>query len=232
MKILAIDTSTEACSAALNIDNQIIVEFEIAPRRHSELILKQCDKLLAEADLRINQLDAISFGRGPGSFTGLRIAAGVTQGIAFASDLPVIGISTLAAQAQKICLLHPEHLYFSAIDARMNEIYWGIYQLGNNQLVTTHSNEAINKASEIDYNQVEPLIGVGSAWNQYQSDLEITLNSSKINHLYPNILPSAEEIALLAAYKLQCGEVLTAEKAIPIYLRNDVAKKSTKRVNP
>lgn len=231
MKILAIDTSTEACSAALNIDKQITVQFQIAPQGHSELILKQCDKLLAEAGLIPNQLDAIAFGRGPGSFTGLRIAAGVTQGIAFATDLPVIGVSTLAAQAQKASLIHPGHAYFSAIDARMKEIYWGVYQLGDDNLVTLVDVEAINKPTDIHYNRSDTLIGVGSAWKAYRPELELALKTSKIKHIYPDILPSAEEIALLAAYKLQCGEVLAAEKAIPVYLRNNVAKKSTKQLN-
>ena len=232
MKILAIDTSTAACSAALNIDNQIVVHFKIAPQGHSELILEQCNELLAKAELIPNQLDAIAFGRGPGSFTGLRIAAGVTQGIAFATDLPVIGVSTLAAQAQKICLSHPDHLYFSAIDARMKEIYWGVYQLGDNQLVELQGDEAINRPSDIDYHKADTVIGVGSAWKEYPSDLEIALKSSKISHIYPEILPSAEEIALLAAYKLQHGDVLDAEKAIPVYLRNDVAKKAIKQPSP
>jgi len=232
MKILAIDTSTSACSAALNIDNEIVVQFKIAPQGHSELILEQCNELLAKAELVPNQLDAIAFGRGPGSFTGLRIAAGVTQGIAFAANIPVISISTLAAQAQKICSSHPDHLYFSAIDARMKEIYWGIYQLGNNQLVELLDNEAINKPAEIDYHEANSVIGVGSAWKEYPSDLEIALKSCKINQIYPEILPSAEEIALLAADKLQRGDVLDAEKAIPVYLRNDVAKKAIKQSSP
>lgn len=229
MKILAIDTSTEACSAALNIDNQIITQFEIAPQGHSELILEQCDKLLAKANLIPSQLDAIAFGRGPGSFTGLRIAAGVTQGIAFAADLPVIGISTLAAQAQKVSSSHPDQQYFSAIDARMKEIYWGIYQLGDNQLVELRGIENISGPSEITFHDTDSVIGVGSAWKEYSSEMEIALKSSKIKHIYPKILPSAEEIALLAAYRLQRGEVLEANKAIPVYLRNNVAKKAIKQ---
>ena len=231
MKILAIDTSTEACSAALKIDDEIQLQFEIAPQQHSRLILEQCDKLLAEAGLKPSQLDLVAFGQGPGSFTGLRIAAGVTQGIAFASDLPVAGISTLAAQAQKICTLHPDDFYFSTIDARMKEIYWGLYKMTNNGLVELQNEEAVSSALEIKPIQIESLIGIGSGWKEYQPELESAFKFNKIKHLYPNNLPSAEEIALLAADKLERGHILNAEKAIPVYLRNDVAKKSQKTVN-
>ena len=232
MKILAIETSTEACSAALNIDNEISLQFEIAPQQHSRLILEQCDKLLADAELKSGQLDLIAFGQGPGSFTGLRIAAGVTQGIAYASDLPIVGISTLAAQAQKICSTHPDDIYFSTIDARMKEIYWGVYKLGNNNLVELLTEEAVSIAADIKGIEANSLIGIGSGWKEYQSDLENALNSNKIKHLYPNNLPSAEEISLLAADKLQRGQILKAEQAIPVYLRNNVAKKANKQQSP
>ena len=229
MKILAIDTSTEACSAALYIDGHSHVQFEIAPQQHSKLILKQCDTLLANAELKPTQLDAIAFGRGPGSFTGLRIAAGVTQGIAYACDLPVIDISTLAAQAQKICVAHPDHIYLSTIDARMKEIYWGVYALSDNQMVELQSDEKVGLASEVSCQQLDRrLIGVGSGWKEYQTELDASLPMNILSDIYPDTLPSAKEIALLASYRLKRGKVLTAEKAIPVYLRNNVAKKSAK----
>src|SRR5690554_2590516 len=100
MKILAIETATEACSAALLIDDAILERYELAPQRHNRLILPMIESLLAEAGIKISQVDAVAFGRGPGSFTGVRIAAGVAQGIAFGADLPVVPVSTLAALAQ------------------------------------------------------------------------------------------------------------------------------------
>ena len=227
MKILSIDTSTEACSAALSIDDIIQVKFEIAPQQHSRLILEQCDQLLADAELKPTQLDAVAFGCGPGSFTGLRIAAGVTQGIAFGADLPIISISTLAAQAQKVALQHPECLYLPAIDARMKEIYWGFYLL-NNGVVELQSTEQVSSANHVKTNLSKPIVGIGSGWRVYQETLEISLNSLEITKQYPENTPSAEEIAVLAADKLQRGEVHSPEEAIPVYLRNNVAKKSTK----
>jgi tRNA threonylcarbamoyladenosine biosynthesis protein TsaB len=226
MKILSIDTSTEACSAALNIDNEIQVLFEIAPQQHSALILQQCEQLLSNANLTPSQLDAVAFGQGPGSFTGLRIAAGVTQGIAFAADLPVVGISTLAAQAQKICTEYPEHVYLSAIDARMKEIYWALYTLPHEQqTVELQSTEVVGIAEKVNIQNSRPMIGIGSGWKEYRNDLLGALKEYQISNIYPDILPSAEEISVLAAIKLQRGEGLSAEKAIPVYLRNDVAKK-------
>ena len=110
MKLLALDTATEACSAAVWVDGAVLERYELAPRRHAALILPMIEAVLAEAGLSPPQLDAIAFGRGPGAFTGVRIAVGIVQGIAFAADLPVIPISTLAALAlgaeQELSLIH------------------------------------------------------------------------------------------------------------------------------
>ena len=134
MKILAIDTATEACSAALYIDGERRSTYQLAPRQHSRLILKMIDGLLADADLSVNQLDAIAFGRGPGSFMGLRIAAGVVQGIAFAHDIPVIAISTLKAIAQRAYEQTKNKHILVAIDARMDEVYWAVYSMNMDSL--------------------------------------------------------------------------------------------------
>ena len=136
MKILALDTSTEACSAALLIDGEITSQYQLAPREHSRLILKIIDKLLSDAKVSVSSLDAIAFGRGPGSFMGLRIAAGVVQGIAFAHDIPVIPISTLKAIAQRAYEQTNIENVLVAIDARMDEVYWGAYSLVNQQWIT------------------------------------------------------------------------------------------------
>ncbi len=128
MKILAIDTATEACSAALLIigetgDTEISSRYQLAPREHSRLILKMIDELLTEADVPVSSVDAIAFGQGPGSFMGLRIAAGVVQGIAFAHDIPVVPVSTLKAIAQRAYEETGSAHVLATIDARMDEVY-------------------------------------------------------------------------------------------------------------
>ncbi len=119
MKLLAIETATEACSAALYIDGEISERYEVAPRRHAELILLMMEQLLTEAELKLTQLDALAFGRGPGSFTGVRIATGVIQGAAFGAQLPVVPVSTLAALAQRHYRMRGACRILPAFDARM-----------------------------------------------------------------------------------------------------------------
>ncbi|HDP89812.1 MAG TPA: tRNA (adenosine(37)-N6)-threonylcarbamoyltransferase complex dimerization subunit type 1 TsaB, partial [Thioalkalivibrio sp.] len=128
MKILAIDTATDACSAALFLDGEVTSRFELAPRRHTELILPMVGSLLEEAGLAVTDLDAVAFGRGPGAFTGLRIAAGVAQGLALGADLPVIPVSTLATMAQQVMDEAGAEAVAAALDARMGEVYWGCYR--------------------------------------------------------------------------------------------------------
>ena len=119
MKILAIETATEACSTALMIDHVIIEHYQVAPRAHNRLIIPMIESLLSKANIHLNQLDALAFGRGPGSFTGIRIAASVAQGIALGADLPVIPISSLAALAQEVFDEHNNTITYGCLDARM-----------------------------------------------------------------------------------------------------------------
>ena len=142
MKILALDTATEACSAALlSGDGSVYERHDIAPRRHAELILPMVDGILTEAGLGLNDLDAIAFGRGPGAFTGVRIAAGVTQGLALGAGLPVIPVSSLAALAQPA--LGKAAIVLPAIDARMGEVYWAAYESDQDGLVTALAGEQV-----------------------------------------------------------------------------------------
>ena len=127
MKLLALDTATDACSAAVWVDGVVHERYELAPRRHAALILPMIEAVLAEAGLRPAQLDAVAFGRGPGAFTGVRIAVGIAQGIAFAADLPVVPVSTLAALALGVGRETGHARLAVALDARMSEVYWGTY---------------------------------------------------------------------------------------------------------
>ncbi len=128
-KILAIDTVTEGCSAALLIGEEIVEQFEVTPRGHTQKILPMVDQLLAESGHKLGELDAIAFDRGPGSFTGLRITAGVVQGLAYGADLPVVAVSSLAALARAHHQATGATFVLSAIDARMGEVYWGAYRI-------------------------------------------------------------------------------------------------------
>jgi tRNA threonylcarbamoyladenosine biosynthesis protein TsaB len=233
MKILALDTSTEACSAALLVDAEIQQRYQVAPREHGALILPMIDHLLAEAGLSPMQLDALAFGRGPGAFVGVRIATGVAQGIAFAADLPVVPVSSLAALAQGV---NYDHVY-SAIDARMNEVYWGAYRKNSEGIVELLGGETVcppeNVASILPDNLAQdkdkPWYGVGSGWGSYADVLQKQVGALRAYEA--NNLPQAKDVAHIARHEFSRGRVIEATKAVPTYLRNNVAQKSVAQKN-
>ncbi|HKJ75724.1 MAG TPA: tRNA (adenosine(37)-N6)-threonylcarbamoyltransferase complex dimerization subunit type 1 TsaB, partial [Gammaproteobacteria bacterium] len=130
MRVLALDTATEACSVALWLDGSILERHEIAPRGHADRVLAMMEAVLAEAGVALRELDGLGFGRGPGAFTGVRIAAGVAQGAAFGADLPVVPVSTLATLARGVQAEGTAERVLAAIDARKGEVYWGAYGRG------------------------------------------------------------------------------------------------------
>ncbi len=227
MKLLAIETSTEACSAALYIDSEINERFTIAPREHTSHILPMIDQLMAEAQLSPQQLDGIAFSCGPGSFTGVRIATGITHGIALGADLPVAPVSTLAAISQTFFNHNPETLAFTAMDARMSEIFWGVYEKNTKGYAQLINNEVVTPASQIQF-PTRSGVGIGSGFGLYQAEL-----SQQLGHLLQrhesNNLPRAAAIAQLGALALENNQGLLVELARPTYLRNKVAKKESER---
>ncbi len=223
MKILAIETATEACSAALGLDDSCIQRFEVAPRQHTQLILPMIDELLLEADIKISDLDAIAFGQGPGAFTGVRIAIGVIQGLAFAHDLPVIPISTLAALAQHFAKDH-DHVA-AAIDARMQEIYWGLYKKNNAGIMQKIREETVSSPSELAPISAGNWFGAGSGWKTYPDELASKF-SSNLSDFEGDVYPCAENILTLARVAYRQNEAISVESATPIYLRNNVAIKN------
>lgn len=232
MKILAIDTATEACSAALNIDGEITSEYQLAPREHTQLILNMIESLLADSGLCMSDLDALAFGRGPGSFTGVRIATGVIHGIAFARDLPVVPVSTLASIAQSTYNDHQVEKVVAGIDARMGGVYWGCYQLANNGLMQLKGTEQVSPPGDVfipeGQDSKTPWVGSGSAWKPYKEELITSLNGA-VTKAFDDYFPSSASIVQLAAYEYQQGNAVDAAKAQPIYLRNDVAKKAAQQ---
>lgn len=220
MKILALDTATENCSAALWIDGNLLQREAEAERGHAELILGMIDDLLHESATQLANLDAIAFGRGPGSFTGVRLAASVTQGLAFGADVPVVPISDLRAVAQRATSQH----ILVCNDARMQEVYWGCFERGPNGLMLPVGIERVSKPSEVhlpsEWAGTSPF-GAGRGFAAYTS-----LRESLADHLTnidATLLPSAREIALLAVADVRAGRVKPPEEAVPVYIRNDVA---------
>ncbi|MGI8739684.1 MAG: tRNA (adenosine(37)-N6)-threonylcarbamoyltransferase complex dimerization subunit type 1 TsaB [Gammaproteobacteria bacterium] len=225
MKLLAVETATEGCSAALAIDGEIFTRFEVAPRRHAELILPMCASLLAEAEINLSHLDAIAFGRGPGSFTGVRIAAGIAQGLAFGLDIPVVPVSTLAALAQQIMTELDKINVLAAIDARMGEIYWGCYRRDEQGRARLVGAERVSKAGDVTVRANHAWYGAGSGWAAYGETL-VRRSGTSCEGYDGDRLPRAEYIVTLAEIAFAEGLALGAEQAQPVYLRDNVAKKS------
>ena len=221
MKILALDTATEACSAALLSGDSVYERHEVAPRRHAELILPMVDGLLAEAGLGLNDLDAITFGRGPGAFTGIRIAAGVTQGLALGAGLPVIPLSSLATLAQGV--MNKSATLLPAIDARMEEIYWAAYASTQDGLVRLISEEQVTPPNAVRVPADKQIFGVGSGWETYGATLEGLLGR-QITGVAPESFPLAKDMLPLAVKEFNDNRCVTAEQALPVYLRDNVVK--------
>ncbi|MBC8520108.1 MAG: tRNA (adenosine(37)-N6)-threonylcarbamoyltransferase complex dimerization subunit type 1 TsaB [Gammaproteobacteria bacterium] len=219
-KILAIDTVTEGCSAALLVGDEVVERFEITPRGHTQRILPMVDELLSEAALQLTALDAIAFDRGPGSFTGLRITAGVVQGLAYGASLPVIPVSSLAALAFASYRENQNRNILAAIDARMGEVYCGYYQINNQSLPELIGEESVLPPNKIKKLQ-GPWVGVGSGFESYREELKEHLGENLVQ-MDGDALPHAKEIARLALHEFECGRVLSPEEAQPVYLRNQV----------
>jgi tRNA threonylcarbamoyladenosine biosynthesis protein TsaB len=225
IKILALDTSTEACSAALFSDTKVIESFELAPRQHNKLLLPMLEALLTESNIKLEQLNAIAFGCGPGSFTGLRLAASVVQGIAFAHNLPVVPVSTLRVLAQGAYREFNATQVLSSLDAYVKEIYWGVYHLNNDKIMTATSAEIMCVPNDINFSATENnCLGVGSGWDRYAEILQ-TKAGNKLQQWLPNRYPHAQDVAVLAAYDFKHGKAVAAEHALPVYLREELFKK-------
>ena len=224
MKLLALETATEACSAALYLDGEVRERFEVAPRRHTELILPMMTELLAGAGLRLNDLDALAFGCGPGAFTGLRIAAGVAQGTALGAGLPVVSVSTLAALAAEALAETPVAYALVALDARMGEVYWGVYRRGKAGPVAVEP-ACVAPPQQVSVpGGVTEGVAVGPGWSAYGDVLRRRFGD-RLRTLWPRRLPRAGWVARLAARTDPATRWLPPEQALPVYLRDRVARR-------
>ncbi|VEG90699.1 tRNA (adenosine(37)-N6)-threonylcarbamoyltransferase complex dimerization subunit type 1 TsaB [Legionella spiritensis] len=216
MKLLAIDTSTEQASIALSVNDAMYYEERSAQRTHAQWILPVIEQLLAKADIRIKDLDGIVFGRGPGSFTGLRIACSIAKGLAYAHDLPLFPVSSLAAIAYELQAITghslDSHTILAMLDARMNEVYWAVYTDSDYE-----ATEQVSSVKDVVTQQATPIIlaGVG-----YPPGLPDTLRQRIIMDL--SVYPTAKAMIRL----VQSGiiEPVTAAQASPVYVRNQVVQ--------
>ncbi|WP_027896415.1 tRNA (adenosine(37)-N6)-threonylcarbamoyltransferase complex dimerization subunit type 1 TsaB [Zestomonas thermotolerans] len=217
--LLALDTATEACSVALLHEGRVLSHYEVIPRLHAQRLLPMVKALLAEAGVGLSALDAIAFGRGPGAFTGVRIAIGVVQGLAFGLERPVLPVSNLAALAQRALRERGVQQVAAAIDARMDEVYWGCYQAEAGEMrllgaeaVLPPERAALPRGAAGDW------FGAGTGWGSYAARLAVSVTGQD-----GSLLPHAEDVLALAGFAWARGEAVSAEQAQPVYLRDQVA---------
>ncbi|RLR18322.1 tRNA (adenosine(37)-N6)-threonylcarbamoyltransferase complex dimerization subunit type 1 TsaB [Sodalis-like symbiont of Bactericera trigonica] len=224
-RILALDTATEACSAALMLDDDVLLErFTLAPREHTQRILPMVDSLLVEAGITLKSLDALAFGRGPGSFTGVRIGIGIAQGLALGANLPLIGVSTLAALAEGAWRQTGIGQVLTAIDARMGEVYWAPYQrqagmwLGEEHEAVA----ALEALASLGASLSGCWATAGTGWQTYPTLFHYEGLTLVAGHA---LLPSARDMLPLALHHYRHGGAQPVALAEPTYLRKEVAWK-------
>lgn len=226
MKLLALDTSSEGCSAALLVDGSVTERFEIAPRGHTRLLMPMVRELLAEQGLMASELDCLAFACGPGSFTGLRIATGVVQGLAYGLDVPVVPVSSLAAVAAdaiaRLALSEGDGIAV-AFDARMGELYWACYVCRSGQPELVGNEKVCAPASVELASGITRWYGVGQGWALRGSfPADVTSAMTKIDE---SLVPRASRVAELAAIAFREGASVSAEQAQPVYIRDEVTWK-------
>ena len=221
MKILALDTATQACSVVLGMGDRVIGRYLELERGHAEKLLPMVDELLAEGGITLSALDAIAFGRGPGGFTGVRLAASVAQGLAFGANIGVVPVSDLAAVAQRVVGLQPGVRRILVVnDARMREVYWAQFSIA--VTLQPASEEHVGRAADVRLPETD-----GGAWVAAGRGLAAAPALAERCRqagasLYADLLPRAEEILTLARPLVRLGQVLPPEQAVPVYVRDHV----------
>lgn len=221
MKLLAIDTATEACSVAAFLDGQVVERFETAGRSHTERLMPMVQQVLGDSGLSLAQLDGLVCGIGPGSFAGVRIGVGFVKGLALALDRPVVGVSSLPALALRAMRQGADRV-LAAIDARMNEVYWGVYQRGAGGLPRALQAELVAGPAEVPPAAPAQWIAVGSGWGSYGETLRLAARVQPVQVL-ADALPHAEDLLRLALPEFVAGHAISADGLAPLYLRNKVA---------
>ncbi len=224
--ILAIDATAEHCSAALSIPGRVLSRTLHAPREHTQKLLAFVDSLLVEAGVKLCDIGAVAFGAGPGSFTGLRIAAAMAQGLALGANKPVLPISSLRAVAFEVYQTTQHESVMVALDARKSEVYWGLYGWNKNAGMVLQGEEIVVTPSNVPLPDVlSQWVGAGNGFAAYSSILEERMKD--VTRVYPNIMPQAHTIAVLAEYDFAQGKAVSPELGLPTYVRNDVVVRAT-----
>lgn len=219
MNLLAFDTSTSALSVAILAENHIIERNSIVPRQHAKLILPVINELLTSCSFTLDDIDAIAYGCGPGSYTGIRIASSVAQGLAYAKQKPVIPISSLAAAAQTAYQNTAHSLFLVAVDAHMRQLYWGAYQVNSKQVVELIGTEKVITYDDVLFseNTYFDACGVGDGWLTFSKPFQA--KQGWLPKLDETSLPTAHSIIQLACRRFINQDWLKAHEALPAYLR-------------
>jgi len=220
VKLLALDTAGPRCSVALLLHGKLKELDVTAERLQAEHVLPMVEKLLGEAGLKLASLDAIAFGRGPGAFTGLRVATSVAQGLAYGANLPVVLVSDLSALAAAAVRVHKVERILACLDARMHEVYWAAYEMRAGELLSL-TEEALSPPAEVSPPSGGPWFGAGPGWGAYGEALKARVSS--LAGTDPVLLPTAGDIARLGELAFHKGHRLPPEQALPVYLRDKVA---------
>lgn len=220
LTVLALDTCTETCSAALTVNGKVFAQIADAPREHSQRLLPMVDEVLAQAQVTLADVDLIAYGRGPGSFTGIRICTSMTQGLALGLDLPVIGISTLAAMAQAVITETGATQVLCCIDARMNEVYWGQY-VAKDGIATLVGQEHVSVPGSVELllDSAQQIQACGTGFEAYPQLLTL---SSHMTVCDMATYPDAKYMLLLAQHGYQNGLHTSVDELAPVYLRDTV----------
>lgn len=225
MNLLAIDTATEACMIGLQAGTQHFAHTERAGRAQTERILPMIEDLRSSAGITLRDLDAIVMGRGPGAFTGLRIAAGVAQGLAFALDIPVVPVSSLLILARTAARVHGVGRVIAAFDARMDEVYWCAAEQQDG-VVVIRGSEHLTAPEQVGEGLEGEWFGVGPAWSAYADRIAGDMLGS-LAGCDKDLMPQGEDALELGAQAFAAGLSLPPEQAVPVYLRNEVAWKKS-----
>lgn len=231
MKLLALDTATEACSVSLAIGDRRIDRYLELERGQAEHILPMVGEVLAEGGIALGALDAIAFGRGPGGFTGVRLAASVVQGLAFGAGLGVVPVSDLAAVAQRVRALDPTaRRILIANDARMREVYWLGYEVTSE--LRPLGAEQVTAPSEVRLPEVAPAFTWAAAGRGLRAWPELAERCRVAGAtLFPDLLPRASEILELARPRVASGQLLDPAQALPVYVRDRVAEPAVRNAD-